>query len=208
MDIWSTGKLLLFLAFFIPGFVSIRVYDTLIPSVKREFSKGLFEVLSYSALHYAFLSPLLIMFYRAGFPQQPTVWHALLVLLVLVLIPASWPVLLLKLSSLKPIADRIMHPMPTPWDCVFFARPVFWVIVHLRDGTRIGGKYGGKSFSSSHPHPEQIYLQEVWALDPAGKFLRAVDQSKGIIVFGGEIRAVEFFEPSRGGSNERTRKTS
>ncbi len=37
MNIWEADKLVLFLIFFIPGFVSIKVYDLLIPGEQRDF---------------------------------------------------------------------------------------------------------------------------------------------------------------------------
>jgi len=43
MDIWQIDKLVLFLVFFIPGFISIRVYDSLVPSERRDLSKSLFD---------------------------------------------------------------------------------------------------------------------------------------------------------------------
>ena len=56
MNIWEADKLVLFLIFFIPGFVSIKVYDLLIPGEQRDFSKSILEVIGYSALNYGALS--------------------------------------------------------------------------------------------------------------------------------------------------------
>ena len=43
--------LLLFLLFFVPGFVSIKVYDLLVPGERRDFSKSFYEAIAYSALN-------------------------------------------------------------------------------------------------------------------------------------------------------------
>ena len=42
-----------FLIFFIPGFVSLKMYDLLIPNVPRDFTKSLAEIVTYSALNFA-----------------------------------------------------------------------------------------------------------------------------------------------------------
>ena len=54
------------------------------------------------------------------------------------------------------------HPIKMPWDFVFKQRQWYWVIVELKDGTKVGGKYAEHSFTSSYPAPEQIYLEEKW----------------------------------------------
>lgn len=46
MDIWSLDKLVLFLALFVPGFVSIKVYRMLIPSQWRDWSSNVFEAIA------------------------------------------------------------------------------------------------------------------------------------------------------------------
>jgi hypothetical protein len=58
---------------------------------------------------------------------------------------------------------------------------------------KIGGRFDTESFASSDPAEEQIYLQEVWILDEAGRFVSQVERSRGIIIMKSEIRAVEFF---------------
>ena len=55
MDIWSAGKLALFLIFFLPGFISMKIYDLLVPGEPRDFTKSLLEAISYSTLNFAAL---------------------------------------------------------------------------------------------------------------------------------------------------------
>ncbi|MHC4253939.1 MAG: DUF6338 family protein, partial [Planctomycetota bacterium] len=53
MDIWSLDKLVLFLALFVPGFVSIKVYRMLIPSARREWTSDLLEAIGFGFLNLA-----------------------------------------------------------------------------------------------------------------------------------------------------------
>jgi hypothetical protein len=193
MDVFQIDNLILFLIFFIPGFISIKIYDLLISGERRDFSKSLFEVMGYSALNFAAFSWLIILIHSNKFFSEHLTWYFLALFIVIFVSPILWPVIFLKLASWAPFSKHIVHPIQKPWDYVFGKREVYWIIVHLRDGRKIGGKYDINSFTSSYPAEEQIYLEEVWELDEGGKFIKPIDRSKGIIIIGKEILSVEFF---------------
>ena len=46
MDIWSFDKLFIFIIFVVPGFIRIKVYAALPPSVKKEASKIIIEAVA------------------------------------------------------------------------------------------------------------------------------------------------------------------
>lgn len=194
MDIWQIDRLALFLVFSIPGFVSMKVYDLLIPGERRDFSKSLLEVIGYSALNLALLSWLIILIHSKGFydRHQPLYFGSLF--LILFVFPVLWPFAYRKVSSWNAFAKRFIHPIPKPWDYVFGKRQSFWVIVHLKDKRRIGGKFDTDSFASSYPADEQIYLEEVWELGEKGNFIKPIPRSRGIIILGDEIVGIEFFK--------------
>ncbi len=91
MDIWQIDKLLLFLVLFVPGFISMRVYDLLIPGERRDFSNCLFEAIGYSALNFAALSWFIVLVHSAGFPAAHPVWYGLSLAFILFVAPALWP---------------------------------------------------------------------------------------------------------------------
>jgi hypothetical protein len=194
MNVWQIDRLVLFLIFLIPGFISTKVYDLLIPGERRDLSKSLFEVVAYSAINFALLSWLIILIHSRGFyGDHPALYFGSL-LLILFIFPAVWPLLYLKVSSWNIIAKRFIHPIPKPWDYVFGKRQSFWVIVHLKDKRRIGGRFDTNSFASSYPAKEQIYLEEVWELAEKGNFVKPIQRSRGIIILGDEIMGIEFFK--------------
>jgi hypothetical protein len=43
MDIWQTDKLVLFIAFVVPGFVALKTYELLIPRAPRESAQQLID---------------------------------------------------------------------------------------------------------------------------------------------------------------------
>jgi hypothetical protein len=194
MNIWELDRIVLFLLFFVPGFISLKVYDLLVPREYRDFSRSLFEAVGFSSLNYAVLLPVIIPIHLDTFPNEHPFWYYLFLFLIVGVFPILWPILFYWISTSSLGARFIVHPMRKPWDYVFGKRQAYWVIVHLRDGRRIGGRFDRKSFASSFPADEQIYIEEVWRLDTEGKFKPngKVERSQGIIVLRDEILAVEF----------------
>jgi len=187
MDIWNVDKLTLFLIFFLPGFISMKVYDLMVPGEPRDVSKSLFEAISYSSLNFAALFWLIALIQTGDFYRGHFVLYWLSVASIMVVAPACWPVVFLRLSTWRPIAKHFVHPIRKPWDYVFGKRDPFWLIVHLQNGQKIGGRFDIESFASSEPADEQIYLEEVWVLDEQGRFVSRVERSRGIIIMKDEI---------------------
>ena len=52
-DLLKPGTLDLFLFFVVPGFVSISVYDLLVPSGRRNLSESAIQIISFSMLNVA-----------------------------------------------------------------------------------------------------------------------------------------------------------
>ncbi len=197
-NVLSENAVLLFAAFFLPGFVSVRVYDLLVPGERRDFSSALLEVGAYSALNYALLFwP--IAWALSAEPVASRLWTLyLLVMVVLIVAPAIWPYIYIKLAASGTLRGMVRHPTLKAWDFVFAKRQPHWVIVHLKDGRMIGGKFGSGSFASSSPAEEQLYVEQLWKLDECGKFQAAVEDSEGIVVLRDEIAAVELFAEKGG----------
>ena len=194
MDIWNADKLALFLIFFVLGFISIKVYDLLVPGETRDFTKSLLEAVSYSTLNFAALFWLIATIQTGDFYQRHFILYSLSVAAIMVVVPACWPLVFLGVSAWRPIGKHIVHPIQKPWDYVFGKHEPFWILVHLKNGEKIGGRFGLGSFASSNPADEQIYLEEIWVLDDDDRFVVPVEDSRGIIIMNNEIRAVEFFD--------------
>ena len=186
-------NLWLFLVFFVPGFVSLKVYDLLVPSERRDFSKSLYDAVAYSALNFAALLWLIVRMrpnWIAGDLTAAWYWSAFV---LFVAGPAVWPVLLLSIRRLPPLTGYIADPNPRVWDRLFRKKQPFWVIVHLKDQRRIGGLYSTRSFASNSPATPEIYIEQVWKLDDNGVFLEPVESSAGVLILGEQILAIELF---------------
>lgn len=192
MDIFTFNKFIAFALLFLPGFVSIKIYDLVIANEPRDFSKSLLEVIAYSTINLAALSwliwPLLAFHIYITHP----VLFGLAALLILLIFPALWPMLYIKITKSKWLASHLVGPIRRPWDWFFNKTQPVWVIVTLTDGRKIAGVFFDNSYASSYPLPEQIYLEEVWELDENDAFKQAAKGSKGVIICK-DIATIEFF---------------
>lgn len=178
--------------FFLPGFIFLKSYELFFPTDRNDFSKQWYDAVAYGCIYSAI---------TYGVYQYFT--NILSVFMGLVLLPALTPLLLQKVLKFDWLNRRIILPTPKAWDSVFSKRKSYWVILHLKDGRDIGGVYSIKSFTSSYPHSQDIYIEEVWRLSETGIFMEAVPGSEGLLISADEILALEFFkyEQSGGGEN-------
>lgn len=208
MDIWDANKLLLFIAFVIPGFVSLKTYELLFPASQKESDKLLIDAVAYSSINYALLLwPIYEIETHKVRDSSPTA-YILFYVFVLFIAPISWACVMKRLRSTQFFQKSMPHPTAKPWDYVFAQRKPYWVIVTLKDGKQFAGRYDAASFASSAPAPEQLYLEETWVLNNDGSFERQRNETAGIIILSSEIITVEFFNVTIGDDNGRREGTT
>jgi hypothetical protein len=189
----EVDKLVLFIAFVIPGFIALKTYELKIPSENNDSSKQLFDAITYSCINYALLIYPIILVesstLRTSSPNLYAGFYAFTLLVFPVIVSLSW----IGLRASKFFQGNAPHPTARPWDYVFSQGEWYWVIATLKDDKKVAGKYASKSFTSSNPSPEQIYLEESWLLTKDGDFDRRVDSTAGIIIVSKEISTIELF---------------
>lgn len=194
MDIWQINKLLLFIAFVIPGFISIKVYELLYPGLPKDSSKQLVDAVAYSCINYALLFiPIYIVESKKVAQSHPTL-YAWFYAFVFLVGPIIWVLLWKFVRTTRLIQKVVPHPTQKPWDYVFSRRERFWVKVTLKDGAKIAGRYAERSFASSAPAAEQIYLEETWILNDKGGLERPKKRTAGVIITSSEIAYVELMK--------------
>lgn len=193
MNIWDESKLIIFIAFVVPGFIAIKAYELLLPSRYSESSKQIIDAISYSCLNYAILLWPIYLIEKSSIPTSHPSLYVIFWSIVLFVAPVIWVVAWRFIRQWGFVQSLIPHPVQKPWDFVFSQRRAYWIIVTLKDGQKIAGKFGPNSFASSAPSEEQIYLEEEWLLNEDGGFDRQAEQSAGIIILSSEIRSVEFY---------------
>lgn len=76
------------------------------------------------------------------------------------------------------------------------------MLFHLKDGAVVGGFCGDRSLASSHPQPQDIYVEQVWELDDQNSFVRPIEGTQGLIIRMDECSHVELLAPEGGDSGE------
>jgi len=91
-EMWTSDKLILFLAFFVPGFIAMQVYTMIVPTEQRDFVKSLPEAIAYSAIHYAIFGWILLVTHDVWFyVALYVIWFVLPVLEApVVLLARDW----------------------------------------------------------------------------------------------------------------------
>lgn len=202
MDIWDSNKLILFIAFVIPGFVSIKLYSLIYPCAPVESDKRLIDAVAYSSINYALLLWPIYWVESANLRQSNQNLYAAFYVFVLLVAPIFWVVILTWLRSMDWFQRWVPHPTERAWDYVFGKRNTHWIVVTLKDGNRIGGLYGSNSFASSSPVPEQIYLEKSWEINDDGGFERERVNTAGVLIVQTDILKIEFYNYTTGGQDD------
>ena len=90
MRIWELDKLLLFIAFVIPGFVSIKCYQLLFPRIDRPTSDQLIDAIAYSSINYAILFFPIVLVESGGIKSSHIYLYYAFYIFVLLLAPILW----------------------------------------------------------------------------------------------------------------------
>lgn len=194
MNIWEVERLSLFLAFVIPGFISIKCYQVAFPGTARGSAEQLLDAIAYSCINYAVLAIPIVLIEASSIKVSAPFLYYLFYFFVLLVAPILWVVVWKFIRTRDFFQRNAPHPTAKPWDFIFQQRKPYWVKVILKDGRVIAGRYADNSFSSSSPAEEQIYLEETWVLGDKGQFVRPIARTAGVLVIGNDISHIEFRE--------------
>ncbi|TAN07743.1 MAG: hypothetical protein EPN38_06020 [Rhodanobacteraceae bacterium] len=207
MDVWNINTLSLFIAFVVPGFVSLKTYQLLFPSESISSDKLLIDAIAYSSINYAILLwPIYAIETHNVRALHPTA-YVLFYVFALLIAPVIWIYLFRWIRTTQIAQCAMPHPTSRPWDYVFGKRHPYWIVVTLKSGKSVGGRYDTSSFASSAPAPEQLYLEEHWVLNEDGGFERPRAETAGILILPSEIVTVEFFRLGYGEDDVREKAT-
>jgi len=193
MDILSVDKLVLFLFFFVPGFISLKFYQLLIADEKVDFSKSLYEAIGFSCINFSIFFWIIYYINQPDFFESHPFYYYLITLLIIFITPLILTWFLSMMIKTKVFGRFFVSPEKVPWDWHFSKREAFWVIVTLKDGRKIGGKYGINSTASTFPRSKEIYIEDIWKLDENCQFKHSIKRNKGVLITGDSILSIEFF---------------
>ncbi|QOX63897.1 hypothetical protein FRZ06_11420 [Anoxybacterium hadale] len=196
-ELFDIDKISLFIFLFIPGFVSIKVWRLLIPSERNSSQDYILDAISFSCFNFALTGWSIPLVLQSSFQENHSILTYGYIIAVLFVLPIVYPFIVKWILQLKFIKNILLNPMGKAWDYFFSLRSACYVLIHLKNGNLIGGIFADKSYASSYPFSEDIYLQEVWKVDAAGKFVSKIPDTKGIWICKDSIDYIEFFEGNR-----------
>ncbi len=86
-----------------------------------------------------------------------------------------------------------VDPSPSGWDYLFSQRRSMFVIIGLKDGSRVGGYFGPDSMASSNPSDKDIYVEKVYVIpDDAEHPWSEIERSQGMLIPYDQIQYLEF----------------
>lgn len=204
MDVWAIDKLVIFIAFVIPGFIAMKTYGLLAATGHRDTSQQLIDVVTYSCINYAILAFPILAIESSDAREIAPYWYFAAWTLFLLVVPVATALAFWKLRATEFFQKTLPHPVGKPWDYFFAQRRQLWTVITLKDGRKVGGLFGSKSFASSHPYPPEIYLEDAWLVNADDGLDRIRTDTAGVLITGSEISTIEFFKPKWSDENERT----
>jgi len=192
MDLWEKDKILLFIAFVIPGFIGLKFYELLFPGPPKDSSKQIIDAIAISCFNYALLLWPIAIIESSGIRKTNAALYSAFYVFVLLLAPICWA-FAYKWIRLNPLTQKVLPHPSNPWDYIFGQLKPYWIVVTLKDGTKIGGKYDSLSFASSSGNVERLYLEEAWVLTDQGGFKRKRQNTAGTLVMCHDVSSIEFF---------------
>ncbi len=189
----SVDKIFWLSYFFLPGFIFLKAYKITIADGNLDFSKQVYEVFGYSLLNMIICSPLIFWMINCNFLINYLISFIALNIYIIIFNPILLVFIYKKVSSSELFARYLITPNPQTWDQFFSQRKSYWVVVVLKNKTKIGGFYGTKSMVSNSPAQEDLYLEEVWKVDDNNKFIEKVEQTYGVLITKNEISFINFY---------------
>lgn len=201
MEFCARDNLGVFVFLLVPGFISIKVYELITASDRRNWAESLFETAAYGCIDFAVLYWAFDALDSSVFLLHRPFARYLTWILIVFVAPAIWPVLLHRALDSIWLRSHVLNQTPTAWDHFFSGRKQCWALIHLRNGAMIGGFMGEGTFTSSYPKDRDIYLTEVWKITDEGSFDERMAQTLGMWIGKESIDYVEFFRVEGGEAN-------
>lgn len=192
MENFTIDKILLMSIFFVPGFVYLKAYRLFFAETKTDFSKDLYEAIGSSFMIAGIFSYPLYVINNHEFIKSHTFIYFAIMFLVIFIVPIIGAKSYNIIVDKKWFNKRMINPTKSPWDNLFSKRESYWVIITLKNGRIIGGKFNKGSYASVYPNPKEIYLKEIWKLNVNNGFVKVRNRTEGIIITENEISTIEF----------------
>lgn len=185
--------------FLVPGFICSAVVSMMVPRRASAANARVLEFLTFSCINYGVCSWAIYLLFYSHSPLPKGITVAGIVAITLVspivlglvlgyLAQRNWPA-----KFLARFGFRTIHPIPSAWDLQFGRNQPYWLIVTLRNGSRILGLYGLQSFAGDEPGNRDLYLESTYRMVEETGEWAPVKDSGGVLIMADQIAVIEFF---------------
>lgn len=191
-------SLQLFIAFFVPGFIFITIWQYFVPSGPSNWQERIPQAVGFSCVYYAVaIAPT---FFLSN--AQVAAYQYLMVFVIPVIVGLAY----VRIRGANFHASQGIQM--TPWD-QFFSRVAAGefkdgIMVHVRfkDETEIIGYFGGISYASTFPNGRELYLQRLYDFDHQGGLVK-IEPAIGALVECADASFVRIarYDPVTNGRN-------
>lgn len=210
-------SVLMLILFLVPGFVWRTVEGQFVYLDKRlPWEKLVLGLLTRSSIIYLLWAHPLDRGWQDAWMQNPPILTGLKGIAFLLILPAvlgfvvgvikqkkwiPWLFAKVKLGTFE------QHEIPSAWDSFFSCLEPYWIVVTLKNGSKVHGFLGEASFVSSDPEDRDIYISHTLTLNENNQ-LEFVKDTKGVYIRGEEISVINFIQPSQTGGSHGTTESS
>lgn len=90
---------------------------------------------------------------------------------------------------------KAVHPVASAWDRAFQRDDNPWLLVTLKDGRQIGGRWDDGAVASSDQVERDLFLSDVYEVPPTGEW-RRTEISLGMLIKADQVAIIEFIRPT------------
>lgn len=163
------GHLELFATFIVPGFIAIKVWDLLVPSTRRDFSKMVIELVVYSMLFFPVVEWIRGLMIGAKWNEDDPFLYSVGLLGAIVVPAMVATVAFHRLRLLAAAPLQLPSPVPAGYDYAFSQEGPLWLYFHLQDGRILVGGYEEGCCAGTGVSSREIYVSQPHFLDPEGR---------------------------------------
>jgi hypothetical protein len=201
MAIDSFTALFIIMAFVIPGYILNSVYRRITPQAKEDTQLSFLRFILSSLINYVLWSWLIYWIYETGYykTHQLTVgiiWVSM-ILLSPILIGITWGFINQRKwieNTLNRLGITSINSIPTSWDYKFYtANSPRWILVTMKDNSKVAGLWGNSSFASSQNEDRDLYIEKVYILHGKKPWTSSPKNNDGIYIACDQIKTIEFF---------------
>lgn len=178
---------------FAPGMIILWVRSRVQAGPKPDLQERVVAYAIASTAYFAAISPFFFIHWGWTLP----VWLWSLLHYATIPLALGWAVAAMSQRGWEySVADRLglkfAHDVPTAWDFTFHnLQQDVYVLVTLKDGSQIAGRWTKGSFASSSREERDLLLGEIWDVSKTGKWT-PIEPLRSVLLCGADIHYIEI----------------